>query len=813
VVARRLSQLTTRERDVVALIARGYSNRMIADELVIANSTAERHVANILRKLSARSRAEVAVLATEAGSTGKLGNLPTQVSSFVGRDHEVRELVSLLSTTRLLTLTGPGGIGKTRLALQLAAIVAPSYAEGCWLVQLDELNEPELVANTLAAALNIRELPGTSLVDSMVNGIQERRLLVVLDNCEHVVQACARLSATLLAACANLQILATSREPLQLTGETTWRLAGLGVPRRAEAGAVDETASSEAGQLFLDRARGADPQFVLDEPRAHAIADICHRLDGIPLALELAAVWVRMLDVRQIAARLDDRSALLVGGNRAAPPRQQTLRATLDWSYQLLSEHERRVFEYLSVFAAGWTLEAAEATCACGQVNSSEILTLLAQLVDRSLVVAHNNVSGQVRYRMLEVVRQYARDRLSASADAEVIRRAHAEYYLRLAACAQPELMGPDQGRWLDCLEQEQENIRATLQWAIDTGDAELGLQLATAIWMFWSIHGDLSEGRLWFEKLLRPPVGADPASAATRAGALCGAGVLAMEQGEYSVATALLRDSLVLSRELKDADASAWCLFNLARVANDQCEYRDAAALVNDSLRLFRDAGDTIGMTPAVVLLGMVAAVQGDYEQAAALAAEGLVLGERCENNLAIASSLCLMALVARDRGDAAAAATSIEKSLGLFHGLGDKLMSGYAMSIRGMIARDAAEYDLAANTLEQALVLLRAVGARSYAARALTFLGSIALARGDSGQATAVLDQAYTLARSVGDRCAEAMALEEMASVAYASGDTQSARRQLESARALRTAIGAPLPPVDDARLQRMVATISQI
>jgi non-specific serine/threonine protein kinase len=807
--------LTTRERDVVALIARGYSNRMIADELVIANSTAERHVANILRKLSARSRAEVAVLAIEAGSTGKRGNLPTQVSSFVGRDHEVRELASLLSTTRLLTLTGPGGIGKTRLALRLAAIVAPEYAEGCWLVQLDELNDPELVANNLAAALNIRELPGTSLVDSVVNGIQERRLLVVLDNCEHVVQACARLSATLLAACANLQILATSREPLQLTGETTWRLAGLPVPRRAESGdgAVDETASSEAGQLFLDRARGADPRFVLDEPGAQAIADICHRLDGIPLALELAAVWVRLLDVRQIAARLDDRSTLLVGGNRAAPPRQQTLRATLDWSYQLLSENERRVFEYLSVFAAGWTLEAAEATCARGQVNSSDVLTLLAQLVDRSLVVAHKKDGVPVRYRMLEVVRQYARDRLSASGDAEAIRRAHAEYYLRLAACAQPELMGPDQGTWLDCLEQEQENIRATLQWAIDSGDSELGLQLATAIWMFWSIHGDLSEGRLWFEKLLRPPGGTEPASAATRAGALCGAGVLAMEQGEYSVARALLRESLALSRGLKDADASAWCLFNLARVANDQCEYRDAAALVNDSLRLFRDAGDTIGMTPAVVLLGMVAAVQGHYEQAAALAAEGLALGERVENNLAIASSLCLMALVARDRGDAAAAATSIEKSLGLFRGLGDKLMTGYAMSIRGMIARDAAEYDLAATTLEQALVLLRAVGARSYAARALTFLGSIALARGDSGQATALLDQAYTLARSVGDSCAEAMALEEMASVAYASGDAQSALRQLESARALRTAIGAPLPPVDDARLQRTAATIRPI
>jgi predicted ATPase len=421
--------------------------------------------------------------------------LPAPRSRFVGRERELKEVKRALAMTRLLTLTGAGGSGKMRLALEVGRDLVGAYPDGVWLVELAPLWEGKLVAHAVAKALGVPEQPGRSLTDALVDALHEERVLVVLNNCEHLIEEAARLIDVLLGLCPRLRILATSREALNVEGEVVWRVHTLAVPDSGRPPAPEELRRYDAVRLFVERARLRLPDFEPTPQNAGALVQICRRLEGMPLAIELAAARVGMLSLEQISGRLEDSLKLLTGGNRTATLRQRTLRGALDWSHELLSEEERGLFRRLSAFARGWTLEAAEAVGAADGIEEEDILDLLSNLVDKSLVVTEAEAPDEVRYRMLEAVRQYAREQLEESEEAEAIRRRYASFYLALAKDAEPGLTGAQQQAWADRLETEHDNMRAALSWSL-ANEPQRALQLAETLARFWEMHSLLLGGK-----------------------------------------------------------------------------------------------------------------------------------------------------------------------------------------------------------------------------------------------------------------------------------------------------------------------------
>ncbi|MBI3660493.1 AAA family ATPase [Candidatus Acetothermia bacterium] len=435
-------------------------------------------------------------------------NLPQQLTSFIGREREIEEIKHLILAVgaqhaaplqRLVTLTGVGGCGKTRLGLQIASQLLKEYADGAWWVELASLADPNLVVQAIASALGVKEQPGRPLLATVTDYLHSKQLLLILDNCEHLIEACAQVVQELLKACPKLQILVTSREPLGILGETVWQVPTLSVPDTPSLPSVGPELVSalqdyESVNLFVERAKANESKFRLSSENAQATAQVCYQLDGIPLAIELAAAWVRALSVEQIASRLGDRFHLLIGGNRAALPRHQTLRATMDWSYQLLSEKEQTLLRQLSIFAGGWTLEAAEAVCADELIQSQEVMELLTHLVDKSLVLVEKQ--GEVlRYKLLETVRQYGAEKLREAGETECVQSQHLDFFLKLAEQAEPELVGPKQKEWLDTIEQEHDNLRKAIAWGLENNTVEKSLRLVTALAQFWLVRGYWAEG------------------------------------------------------------------------------------------------------------------------------------------------------------------------------------------------------------------------------------------------------------------------------------------------------------------------------
>jgi len=445
-------------------------------------------------------------------------NLPAPRSRFVGRERELIQVKRALAMTRVLTLTGAGGSGKTRLALEVARDLVGAYPDGVWLVELAPLSEGRLVAHAVAEALGVPEQPGRSLNDALVDALREKRVLVVLDNCEHIIEEAARLVDVLLGLCPRLRILATSREALNVEGEVVWRVPTLAVPDSGRLTAPTDLTRYDAVRLFVERARLRLPDFEPTPQNAGAVVQICRRLEGIPLAIELAAARVGTLSLEQISERLEGSLKLLTGGGRTATPRQRTLRGALDWSHELLSGEERELFRRLSAFARGWTLEAAEAVGAADVIEEEDIMDVLSNLVDKSLVLSEAEAPDIVRYRMLESVRQYAREQLEESEEAEAIRRRHASYYLTLAKEAEPGLTGAQQQAWADRLEAEHDNLRAALSWSLEN-EPQRALQLAEMLARFWEIRSHFLEGSRWLEASLRESEHADTAEGLSRGG------------------------------------------------------------------------------------------------------------------------------------------------------------------------------------------------------------------------------------------------------------------------------------------------------
>lgn len=589
------------------------------------------------------------------GQSETLGaNLPLQLTSFIGREHEIAEVKRLLATTRLLTLTGAGGCGKTRLALRAAEGLLDEYPDGVWFVDLAPLTEPALVPQTVASIFDLRESAEAPVGNVLENYLRTKNLLLVLDNCEHLIEACAQLSDTLLRACPNLKILATSRETLNIAGETTLGVPPLSLPDPKQLPTIEALKQFESIQLFAARAGATEPHFQLTNSNAPAIAQICQRLDGMPLAIELAAARVKSIGVEQIAARLDDRFRLLTRGSRTALPRQQTLRATIDWSHDLLPEQERILFRRLSVFAGGWTLPAAEQVTGQDGISPNEVLDLLTRLADKSLVIIEEQ-SGQARYHLLETIRQYAREKLDTAGENQTVRNRHLDYFLKFAEDAR-------QFAWLDRHDVEHDNLHTALEWSLSEGRVEKGLRLAAALDQFWQIRGYVSQGRAWLQSLLSK---SGDALASVRAKALHSAGFLSLTVEDIEQGTAFFESSLALYRELRDTSGIASQLVFLGRMAGFQGDYARARTLAEQGLTLHRELGNKWGASVALFFLAEFAYLQDDHAQAMALLEESVALCREIGNMWAVGRRLTRLGQAAHAQGNSERALALIKEGL----------------------------------------------------------------------------------------------------------------------------------------------------
>ncbi len=768
-------------------------------------------------------------------------NLPVEPNPFVGRRAESEAVAALLGRAAVVTLVGPGGAGKTRLALRVAADHLPDFPDGVWLVELAALTDPALVPQAVATVLHVREVPGTPVLDTLIDHLRSRRLMVVLDNGEHVVDACARLAEAVVRACPRVAILVTSREALAIAAEAVFHVPPLGVPVGISANAGDATAAvrdvldSEAGQLFVTRAADTAPAFALTAANAAAVAGICRRLDGLALAIELAAARVRLLSPEQIAARLDDHLRLLTSGRRDADPRQQTMRGAIDWSYRLLGPSERTLLNRLAVFAGGWTLEMAEALCAGSAIADWEVLDLLAGLVDKSLVATAGE-GGVQRYRLFETIRQYALEQLAASGEADALRAAHLAWCADFACGAEAHLHGPDQGAWLDRIDAEHDNCRAALAWAATSGAAEPGLRLAAALWPFWYMRGHLGEGRRSLGALLGLDAAA-AASPAVRGRATKALGALAYYQGDYPTARAAWEEGLALARAadspadvgkllnnlglllravgdyaasrrcfdeclavmrgLGDRGGEARALRNLAQVAYEEGRLAESKALIDACLTLHRALGDTHAVAEALCNLAGIEFSRGDYAAADAHALESLRLYEAAGAAYGVAEAMEVLARCAGEAGDLPRARALGEDRLAILRGLGDKHGIANAQTGLALVHLRAGDLDRAAAAIDEGLALAREVAYQPAVAEALLHDSQLALAQGDLARAAADLREALGIGRDLRSDWHVARTVERLIALAAARGDAQAVLTLAAAADALRARGHTPRPP----------------
>jgi predicted ATPase/class 3 adenylate cyclase len=593
-------------------------------------------------------------------------NLPIQLTSFVGRDKEIAQVGDLVRTSHLVTLTGVGGTGKTRLALQVAAEMVDHFEDGAWLVELAPLTDPLLVTQAIAAALGVGEQPGRAYLDVLKDFLRSKQLLIVLDNCEHLIEACAQAADSLLHAASGLHILATSREALGITGEVAYPVRSLALP--ASSGASEaEVRDSEAVRMFADRAAAVQPGFTVNSQNWDSILRICARLDGIPLALELAAARVKALNPEQLASRLDDRFRLLTGGSRTALPRQRTLEATIDWSYRLLGEDERLLLRRLSVFAGGWTLEAAEAISSDDHLLSRDILDLLLHLVDKSLVIS-NTEANPTRYHMLETIRQFAQERLDESGEADDMRRRQAGYFQSWVSGMAMELRaGPTQLQRFAQLDTDQDNIKSALEWSLGGGDPEVGLRLVGDIFYYWWRDGHWLDWARW---TIAAAGRMEEGSEVARAGvlvALCGLELHAEHDEQKGRPHA--EQALAIYRRLEDPRNIAWSLLwlNTASITRilDDTEYARATSFTAEAIHLMKGLADQGSVAQALTNLGEYERMRKDLARARATYQEGLEIAGAIGDVIREQILLANLGQVAMEEGDYAASFVFLRRGL----------------------------------------------------------------------------------------------------------------------------------------------------
>jgi predicted ATPase/DNA-binding SARP family transcriptional activator/DNA-binding CsgD family transcriptional regulator len=674
-------------------------------------------------------------------------NLSKPRTNLVGREREILEVKRALSATQLLTLTGTGGSGKTRLALEVARDLVGSYADGVWLIELAPLSEPELVVQEVAETLGVQEQPGLLLLDSLLDALSGKEMLLLLDNCEQLIDAVARLTRFLLDTCPRTRVLTTSRERLGVIGESIWVVPFLSVPRVQKTPTVEELEGYESARLFADRASMRHPDFELTPENARAVAQICARLEGIPLAIELAAARVGLLSAEQIAHRLGHSPKLLTGGGRTTDHRHRTLRATLDWSYELLGEPEQSLFRRLSVFAGGFALEAAESLGAGGGIEMDDVLELLSQLVEKSLVLAEESWVKGARYRLLEPVRQYAWEMLGRSGEGEAVQHRHAEYFLALAEEAEPELKGPRQVEWLDRLQTEHDNLRAALSWSLERG-IDLGPRIAGALSLFWYTRGYLSEARTYLEAVARRGV----APATVRAKALDGLGWIAEPQGDYERARTAYEESLKLYRRSGDKSGVANALGDLGALALARGDYGQATSLLEESLTLHRELGsreDVIGILDS---LGVLASAKGDQEQSIAFLSEAVAMSRGTGNVRRTATSLGNLGFTTLVHGEPEKATALLDESLALFREIGDSSNIAISLMISALAALTHGDHGRVQALGGESLKLLQEAQDTQHIADCVGIMASAAGARGSAKRAARLWGAAEALREEIG-------------------------------------------------------------
>ncbi len=738
-------------------------------------------------------------------------NSPLELTSFVGREIEIAEVRQLLANTRLLTLTGPGGTGKTRLSIRVAAEVLDTFPDGVWFVELADLSDPALVSQAVTSVLNIREQSGRPLVDTLTDYLRTKTLLLILDNCEHLIDACAQLVTALLRACPKLKTLSSSREALGVAGEMIYRVPSLSIPD-ASSLALGNLLQYESARLFIERAQAAESHFVLTTQNIKAITQICQRLDGMPLAIELAAARIRMMSVGEIAAHLDDRFDLLTAGSRTALPRHQTLHAAIDWSYELLSGPEQIFFSRLSVFAGGFTLDAAEEIAAGVDVSKSQVIDLLGQLINKSLVMVgtrSENSESETRYGMLETIREYAREKLEESGETEGLRGQHASFFTNLAALAGPELRGPNQQFWFERLDKDNDNFRSVLAWSLEN-DVEIGAQLAGNLFWFWQTYCYWSEGRDWYDRLLKYSAIRQPLSKIVRAQVLCEAGWLALAEMDTNQAKILSEDGLALYRETNNNAGIAMALNTLGWVEYYVSNYPKARSLAGESLTLFREIGNKSRIADDFNLLGNIARAQGEYKMAMEFYKESLLLSREISDKPAMAYSLSVWGYLAWHQGDLEQARILSEESLQLGQEVRLDWSTAETLNQLGDIALAQGEYEKASSFYDEC----EAIWARLGNPREIGYLswsqGWLARLQGNYRQASKFFKQGLLLWQEVQDKRHIAECLEGLAGVALALGHVERAVRLFGATEMIREVTESPLSPVERANYGHDIAAL---
>lgn len=742
----------------------------IGDRAKVA-STYERCV-QALRELDLEPSEQTRALAFKR--TPRL-NIPIPLTSFIGRESELKEIANLLSKYRLITLTGSGGVGKTRLAIQVVGDVLDRFPDGVCFLDLAPLSDPALVPDTLASVLDLHE-PGDdklSFTDLLINYFRSRSVLIIFDNCEHLIESCAHLVDSLLTTCKDVSILTTSREALRVSGEISYRVRSLQMPRPESESAVDALTSIESVRLFTERAKVIAPGFVLGPQNAKVIARICQRLDGIPLAIELAAARVNVLTVDQILSRLDDRFNLLTRGSRVALPHHQTLRATIEWSYGLLSEPERILFSRLAVFKGGWTLEATEAVCSQVELSQNNILDLLDRLVERSLVFLElTSAHNEMRFVMLETIREYALGKLMSSGEMKIIALRHLTFFAEVVDEAERNLKGPDQAVWYKHLDNELDNLRTALTWFEGIENTEIRLRFAAGLWRYWKSRGKISEGRGYLRRILEglPPGPSRQTLACARA--LTAAGSLAYYEADFSYSEESRKEALAIFRNLDNKVGIADCLNGLGNTAISQADYDSARAFYEESLIIRKELWDKWGVARLLGNLGLLAFLQANYSQARSLHLESLALFRELRDQEGIANELVNLGDVARRQGQLSTASSLYEESAAIARELNDQWGLAYA------------------------------------------FMGiaDVMLAQGNFSRASSLYKECLMIFQKGEDYMGIPFALESVAALELVKNQPEKAARLFGAADALRKSTHSPLPHPDLSTFQKNLSLLHQ-
>jgi predicted ATPase/DNA-binding CsgD family transcriptional regulator len=739
-------------------------------------------------------------------------NLPLQMTPLIGREQEITIALQLLQReeVRLLTLTGPGGTGKTRLALQVAAELSDRFADGVYFVNLAPLNDAGLVVTTIAQTLAIKELAGQTLLELLKASLHWKHVLLLLDNFEQVIEAAVDVAA-LLAACPLLKVLVTSRAALHVRGEQEYAVPPLAVPDPKYLPDLVTLAQYEAVALFLQRAQAVKPAFQLTDANTPAVAEICVRLDGLPLAIELAAARIKVLPPQELLTRLGQRLTVLTGGARDAPARQQTLRNTIAWSYQLLGAAEQGLFQRLSVFVGGCTFEAIEAVCTALDIKSSagQVFDGVASLIDKSLLQQTEQEEDEPRLVMLETIREYGLECLRESGEMETTWQAHAEYYLVLAEEAESELVGPQQVAWLERLEREHDNLRAAMRWILEQWEIwhhrEMALRLGGALQRFWEVRGHWSEGWSFLERAL---AGRKGVAVHVQMKALNAAAHLAYVKGDTDRAAALSEECLARCREIGDIAGIAHSLGLLGSLAWRRYDFVEAYSLNEESLALFKEVKDREGIAWALNNSAVQLGQQGEFDKAISLNEESLALFRELGHIEGIAWALFNLANVLfLSHGDPARVHTLLEENLALCKKMGHKEGIAQALGLLSQVFLQQGDAIKACSLLEESVVLSRELGNRSITWLPIV-LGKVASSEGDFAAARAIYEESMIITLEGGDRMNIAEFLEGLAATLVTQGEPVWAARLWGTVKSLRDSIGMPLPPVYRADYERSVA-----